>query len=518
MDTAFLGGTDFHGSRSVRYDSCLELLTAARDRMQGQISEHPLAELILEIAGAKLSGALRLAQPPAKVAIYFADGRMVLASSNLRAHRLREVVKRHGLTEAHVAEFSLNASDHELAEQLVERGLLKAETLAAMRANQVGDVLRLALLWTEGEWEFAARVRLADDTRVEIEMTRLLRECARHLPAAFVTARLLSGTGEYSRTQQTETNLTPEEALILERASNPVSLPELNSAGDEEGFRVIYGLTLSGLLERSNWPVALSTQPATIPTKPPKPAPTVAPILEAKKIDEEADVTALFARLESAKDEYSVLDVGRRATIDEIKSAYHDLARRFHPDRFHQSAPELRTQIESAFARIARAYETLSSPSLRASYDYRETMKPGVNRPRSTAPSNGRKTSQTPAGASPSEKSFQRGLEALRLNRMDEAIRFLGEAATTAPREARYRAQYGYALISRPQTRRLAETELQAALTLEPNNAEFRVMLAGLYQRIGLIRRAEGELTRALGADPNNDAARTMLATLKNKS
>ena len=83
--------------------------------------------------------------------------------------------------------------------------------------------------------------------------------------------------------------------------------------------------------------------------------------------------------------------------------------------------------------------------------------------------------------------------------------------------EARYRAQYGRALMHRPNSRRIAETELQAAVALEPNNASFHVMLGELYQRVGLRRRAEGEAARALAADPGNRAARALLASLKNK-
>jgi predicted Zn-dependent protease len=115
------------------------------------------------------------------------------------------------------------------------------------------------------------------------------------------------------------------------------------------------------------------------------------------------------------------------------------------------------------------------------------------------------------------ETSFQHGLDALKRSRPDEAIRFLAEAATLSPREARYRAQYGQALIRRPGTRRIAETELQAALSLEPENTSYRVMLAELYKQLGLLKRAEGELERALVADPKNEAARVLLRSLKSK-
>jgi len=83
--------------------------------MEGKIRAHPLAELIREITTAGLSGSLRLSRERAKVAIYFESGELVFAASNLRAHRLREVVQRNGLTEAHVNEFPVNASDEELA-------------------------------------------------------------------------------------------------------------------------------------------------------------------------------------------------------------------------------------------------------------------------------------------------------------------------------------------------------------------------------------------------------------------
>jgi len=64
---------------------------------------------------------------------------------------------------------------------------------------------------------------------------------------------------------------------------------------------------------------------------------------------------------------------------------------------------------------------------------------------------------------------------------------------------------------------RNAETELLAALAIDPNNAAFRVMLAELYQQLGMPKRAESEAERALAADATNRAARDLLARLKGK-
>ena len=114
------------------------------------------------------------------------------------------------------------------------------------------------------------------------------------------------------------------------------------------------------------------------------------------------------------------------------------------------------------------------------------------------------------------EASFQKGLAALKQNQAQHALRLFAEAASLEPRRARYRAEYGRALINDPQTRRIAEFELKAAIALEPNNISYRVALAELYKALGLRRRAEGELQRALISDPSSAVARQLLASLKN--
>jgi curved DNA-binding protein CbpA len=489
--------------------------------MEGKLAEHPLAELIHEITAACLTGALRLARERAKVAIYFESGELVFATSNLRAQRLREVAKRNGLAEAHLAEFPVNTPDAELAVAMLKSKTLKPETLAGIRAKQVSDVLRSALLWVDGTWEFDPRVRLADETRVQIDANRLLLECARHLPADFVAERIESAGGTFlSITNNNTKNLLPAEKLILNNTLHSMTVPELMALikdAKEESYRAIYALSLSGLLERSDWPVAVAVD-ISVPIKAPRKGHSQPGDPPAVKTDELADLEALFARLKIAKHHYEVLDVAALATIDEIKNAYHALALRFHPDRFHQSEPELRNRVESAFARIARAYEILSDQSLRSDYDARRSSRATATagqKPKTPKESNGAKQSPASPNSDRAEASFQHGLDALKQNRHEEATRFFAEAAMLAPLEARYRAHYGHALIRQPNTRRMAETELQTALSLEPDNSSYRVMLAELYKQLGLHKRAEGELQRALTANPKDEGARSLLLNLR---
>src|SRR5207237_5502878 len=141
------------------------------------------------------------------------------------------------------------------------------------------------------------------------------------------------------------------------------------------------------------------------PAKQPKPRRTGT---DAAQAYEAADLNAFFARLERAADHYDVLNVGRLASAEEIKDAYHSLAHSYHPDLFHQSEPQLRDRIDSAFARIAQAYETLSNESPRAAYDRR------------SSPSTKASDDKSGPDANRAESSFQRGQTALQQNRPEE--------------------------------------------------------------------------------------------------
>src|SRR5258708_4887455 len=229
--------------------------------MEGPLSEHPLAELIREIAATGLGGALPLQDQSAKVALYFQDGELVFAASNLRAHRLREIVKQGGLSDAQLSDLPAKVSDDELSEVLVESGRVTAETLAMIRSKQLSDVLRLALLWTDGTWEFDPRVRMANDVSISVDVNRLLLECARHLPAGFVASRFreTNGITYKSALGKDATNLLPAEASVFSRASRSVQLSELSGlpgARKEDNLRAVYALSFCRLFHPTPCPVS----------------------------------------------------------------------------------------------------------------------------------------------------------------------------------------------------------------------------------------------------------------------
>lgn len=65
------------------------------------------------------------------------------------------------------------------------------------------------------------------------------------------------------------------------------------------------------------------------------------------------------------RDYYSVLEVSRDASPDELKKAYRKLARQYHPDAYTGNKEE----AEAKFKEISEAYAVLSDPDKRAAYD-----------------------------------------------------------------------------------------------------------------------------------------------------
>ena len=77
----------------------------------------------------------------------------------------------------------------------------------------------------------------------------------------------------------------------------------------------------------------------------------------------------IFAR---CCDAYKILGVPKSSSQEEIKTAYKKLALKWHPDRNQSN----RVEAEKKFKEISEAYQTLSDPGKRRSYDSAGTAPP----------------------------------------------------------------------------------------------------------------------------------------------
>src|SRR5215207_1860307 len=93
--------------------------------IKGTFQESPFAELLIEVIQAELSGSFRLSHEEEKVIIYLKAGEVIFAVSNLRQHRLFEMLLQTGRMSKDVLTKIPNfANDFELAERLIIQEVL----------------------------------------------------------------------------------------------------------------------------------------------------------------------------------------------------------------------------------------------------------------------------------------------------------------------------------------------------------------------------------------------------------
>jgi len=303
-------------------------------------------------------------------------------------------------------------------------------------------------------------------------------------------------------------------------------LVDLSGLRELDVHRIIYGLALSGMAEREYWHHAFRAEKPRTGKTATEVAPPASKTREAEAAEEAAremaDLEAFLYRIQHADDYYEVLNLTPEADANEIKLAYYALARRYHPDRFHlQSGTPQHTRISSAFARVTQAYETLTEPDQRSVYDAGLERSRKFSGSRRSKAGDATKSNRFDFAESADDdfqeagQCFKEGFTALQAGQLPVALKQLAAAARLSPRDARYRAHYGRALAAGAQTRRLAESEFQAAVKLDPANTMYRTMLAELYFDLNFHRRAQTELQRALAIDPKDAKARELLLKIE---
>jgi curved DNA-binding protein CbpA len=531
--------------------------------VQGQLGEKLLPDLIRDIAHKNTSGLLRVSRGKAIKAIFFESGTPTFAISNLTTEQLDNKLIKEGLVTFDQIEQAKqrDGKTHRLGPALVEMGLLEDSQMRNLVSEQVMGIILSLFEWTEGDYSFDPRIRTSHEITLDLNSADVLLEGARHAAEIDQVAELLvphDGVVLRSKTNKLPTDsgqLIPLESYILSRIESPVTVSDvgaMSGLADADAHRAMCALVAAGFLK-----VLGRDHEADTPSP------------EADDSSERLSED-LTRRLHFAKsaDHYDILGLTRQATTAEIKAAYYQLAKKYHPDRHHQrDTADIRPKLENLFALITQAYDTLSQAAERAAYDERIRGKSGplASAPTRTVAASGgadagakdprsnfearnasgdlkstlgsntgrgdsdplpraniestvaevvsstRKSQSDLPPAQMAEVYYQQGRARFERKEYHAAVHLLREAIKLDPSRAPYHYHLGIALIRNPRTRRDAELHLSKAAELEPYNAQIRVKLGLLYKEAGLSKRAEHFFREALQMDPDNRAAKREL-------
>src|SRR5262249_3863149 len=213
--------------------------------------------------------------------------------------------------------------------------------------------------------------RASHEVTLDISATDILLEGARRVASNEQVASILAPRDSVlirakpSTIRTDSGRLLPIESFVFSRIESPTAVSEVGpliGIPDEDAYRAICSLIAAGFLK-----IEGREEEDADPS--------------AKESEEElhrlTDEIARKLHFFASADYYEILGVGRQATTAEIKAAYYQLAKRFHPDRHRQlEEGELRSKLDTLFGMMAAAYETLIEPGRRASYDDRIRKSP----------------------------------------------------------------------------------------------------------------------------------------------
>jgi curved DNA-binding protein CbpA len=206
----------------------------------------------------------------------------------------------------------------------------------------------------------------------------------------------------------------------------------------------------------------------TTPTSAAPPAPSAADQQLAAQIE------ARHAQL-SRKDLYLTLGIAPTATRDQVKAAFLNLAKIFHPDRLPPSLPHLAQKMSAVFEGIREAYETLHDDNKRAAWTAGQQNQP---RPQ---------TASQQAG-----DLFKMGEVFFKKRDYKQAEAHFARAHA-ADKGASSLAAQAWSIYMDP-TRKAegpaARQMMAKALTIDPNSDR-------AHYQLGVIGRVEGDMDRA---------------------
>ncbi|HJQ68168.1 MAG TPA: DUF4388 domain-containing protein [Blastocatellia bacterium] len=514
--------------------------------MQGQLGEKLVADLIREISANNSSGLLRLSRGKSIKAIFFESGAPVFAISNLTTEQLDNRLIKDGLASYEQIEQAKQKAGKATrpGRALIEMGVLTEEALGEIVRDQVKGIIFSLFEWNQGDYLFDERIRATHDVTLDIPAADIILDGTRHIADNQPLAQVIAPND--SIVVRAKTNgakldsgkLMPMESYVLSRIEAPTAVSEvgaLSGLSEQDAHRAVCALVAAGLLKILEEGKEVEPEPETD-----------------ESIDRVRDDVVRKLHFYGSADYYEVLGVTRQATTADVKMAYYQLAKKFHPDRYRQAEyNDLRGKLEALFAIITQAYETLSQPAQRAVYDKKIRESGPLSKPANTfvtkklptnpisapaeaesiggdeplpspvdqAPSDpltpvaaavvteARPQASTSTPAQTAEQLYQQGRARYDRKEYHAAVHLLREAIKLDPSQPHYHFHLGIALIRNPRTRREAETHLTKAGELDPYNPQIRVKLGLLYKEAGLPKKAEHYFKEALSLDPENRAA-----------
>lgn len=459
--------------------------------MANRIIQYPVPLILRKVLKDLSSGELVVAGKDFTKNLYFIDGQLVFAKTTVIEERLGEILFKIGKIDREQF-LSINQlikdRNERLGKLMVQNNMLSQRDLFFALIYQLRTIATSTFTLMSGEWNFINRVpEIPDDSRFRI-----------HLPGIITEGTNKIGNLSYFRNRfyYKAPRLGPVPDLVKE----VLSTHELNFYKELVECKNLTNehiLSRMKVTEDTYWKKVVLFYLLNI-----------AEFVEAEK-DKERDeniekIIELYESIKASQlDYYQLLGLTTAAVGGEIKTAYFELAKKFHPDRIASAPdPEIKEKANFVFAEINRAYDTLSNPDKRNLYDAKGYKD---NEPEDALHENLGERARLlhrRAKALYSQKKFW------------EASSVMDEVVKLDAFKSSYFLLLGLCQMNLPTLKRMAANNLQKAIELEPYNVEAYTAMGMLLMSENQNKRAEGFFRKALSMNPDHALARKKLGEI----
>jgi curved DNA-binding protein CbpA len=475
-------------------------------------NHHALLALLNRIYSGRLTGKLQLVFGRLEKQLFFDSGQLVFASSSDRQDSLGEMMLRAGaLTQSQFEEATLLVqTGQRFGSAIAEMGVYGVEEVTTWVQRQLIQITASVLDYPAGRYYFFGSLEknVVPEIGIPAPLGKLLLEAvhrANDLPVDHLAedADLLVDLSSDPLLLFQAVELEKSERHLLGLISQPISAKDIISQSGlpkSQAAPALYALLLLGFVvdvpSTERW-----KRESAAPIPPPVPeAPPSGQSEDTKQFEEE--IRGLLEVAEKGT-YYDLFGVTANSSPAEINESFHQLARKFHPDR-HMGDSKRVGLLQDLMGRVTTAYKTLVDDEKRTSYD-KQLAATGA-----FTPDQSRTESQESV-----EECFTRAKECLRAHDTEGSILWLRKCVEIAPAVVKYHAILARSLAGVPQYHQEAIQQFEKAIELDDWNTSVYFQFAELYEAMRQPLSAIPLYQKILEIDSEHSKARERLREIE---
>lgn len=467
--------------------------------MPNRINQYPVPLMLKKILKDKSSGELIVAGKNFTKNLFFYNGDLIFAKTDVIQERLGEILFKIGKINREqflsINELIKSRQDR-IGKILVQKQILNQRDLFFALIYQLRTIATSTFFLVSGEWNFLNKnPEVPEDSKFSIQLPGIIAEGTNKLKSItyfrdkfYYKSPKISSIPDSLKEFLSNSEINFHAELVkLKNLANAQIISKMDIPEDVFWKKTVlfYLLNIVDFVE------------TPIEKEPDK--------KEDKNVEE---ILKLYEQLRTSRfDYYEILGVTHTANYNEIKNAYFSYAKRYHPDRISLGADsDIKEKANYVFAEINKAYETLSNSDKKNAYDAK-----------------GYKDNEQ--GESVQENLIERARMLYRKAKSQynqkkywEASSILEEVVNADPNKASYFLLLGMSQMNLPRLRRMAAENLQKAIDLENWNVDAYTAMGILLLSENQPLRAEGYFKKVLSINPDHVLASKKLLEISGKS